>query len=341
MIQIANWILTRKCNLRCDYCAIVKNTPNKPSEYPPIEYYLKHEMTAEEIITGLKILKQHNPNMFHLFYGGEPFLKEGLEDIISFCNNNDIEYTVISNCTEQVQPLIQKLVKNSGGLKGFTASIDFVNFSNMTKTDSIVKSQNAIQVLKSLKGVVKDLVAEITVTKENENDIFNIVEYLSSLNIVSDITFVDIAKTRYYDFSNVTDENQLVSRSAKLAEQFQKLVDSNFLIHMKRELLIKIWHILPSNMDCKIDQDLHNITIDADGTIRLCLRIRGTSVPKLIHINNLLLPGGTISPITYSAIRTDKKELCKLCNHTCHLMSMISSKDKVAVNNLIHRDRRS
>jgi hypothetical protein len=94
-------------------------------------------------------------------------------------------------------------------------------------------------------------------------------------------------------------------------------------------------------MDCKIDQNLHNITIDADGSIRLCLRIRGTSVPKLININNLLLPGGTISPIAYSAIRTDKKELCQLCNHTCHLMSMISNKNKVAVNNLIHRDRRT
>jgi len=340
MIQIANWILTRKCNLHCDYCAIAKNTPNKPLEYPNIEYHLKHEMTTHEIINGLKILKQHNPNMFHIFYGGEPLLKKGLEDIILFCNNNNIEYTVISNCTEQIQPLIQNLIKNSGGLKGFTASIDFVDFSNLTQNDITVKSQNAIKVLKSLKGIVKDLVAEITVTKENEDKIFDIVKYISDLGIVSDITFVDIAKTPYYDFSNLTDKDQLITRSAKLAEQFQKLIDSDLLIHMKEELLIKMWHILPSDMDCGIDRNLHNITIDSDGTIRLCLRIRGVTTPNLANINNILLSDGSISPITHAAIKADKIKFCQLCNHTCHLMSMISSKNKIAVDNLIHKNRR-
>ena len=35
-IQIANILLTRRCNLRCDYCSIVRDYAKMPFEYPKI-----------------------------------------------------------------------------------------------------------------------------------------------------------------------------------------------------------------------------------------------------------------------------------------------------------------
>ncbi len=95
MIQICNWILTRKCNLSCDYCAIVRNYPDKPIEYPDMSYYYKNELTTEEIINGLKMLRDHNPDMFHIFYGGEPILRNDLDVIVDYCNRMNIHYTII------------------------------------------------------------------------------------------------------------------------------------------------------------------------------------------------------------------------------------------------------
>ena len=77
-IRIVNWLLTRRCNLDCSYCAITKNYKNKPSEYFDITHYYKNEMSTEYVIEGLRRFKEHNSNCFHLFYGGEPLLRTDL-----------------------------------------------------------------------------------------------------------------------------------------------------------------------------------------------------------------------------------------------------------------------
>ena len=108
-IHIVNWLLTRKCNLSCDYCAIVKDYENKPEEYPDIKHYYKNEMSTGYVLSSLDLFRQHNPDAFHIFYGGEPLLRIDLAEIINFCNLNKIHYTIISNNTKVVLPLFQKL----------------------------------------------------------------------------------------------------------------------------------------------------------------------------------------------------------------------------------------
>jgi len=76
MIRIANWLLTRRCNLKCSYCAIAMDYPKMPLEYPEMAHYSKYEMRTEIVLDYLERLKAHNPNMFHIFYGGEPLLRK-------------------------------------------------------------------------------------------------------------------------------------------------------------------------------------------------------------------------------------------------------------------------
>ena len=111
-VRIVNWILTRKCNLKCDYCAIVKDYSNKPDVYPNMSHYIKNEMPTELVIAGLRAFKVHNPHMFHIFYGGEPLLRKDLPLIINYCNDNEIAYTIISNNTKEIQTQIKRLNKN-------------------------------------------------------------------------------------------------------------------------------------------------------------------------------------------------------------------------------------
>ena len=341
-IRIVNWLLTRRCNLKCDYCAIVKNYKDMPAEYPQMSHYLKNEMSTSDVIGGLTKFKEHNPDAFHIFYGGEPMLRKDLPAIINFCNRENIHYTIISNNTPEIQPLIKNLFAKTNRIKGFTASVDPVIFDSPTESrlDRIRKSMEGVRSIEHIKHYVKDVVAEITVMPENVKHMHTLIEYLSKRGINSDITFIDISKSPYYDFSNISDKSLLVWPTAQLADQFQKINDGNYDVHMKNVLLPAIWDILPSNMDCKIDENLHNVSVDADGTIRLCLRIRGVHTPKLVDLKNLLDSKGRISPIAHSAIKTDKEKYCKLCNHTCHIMSNYIDANDTSPDDLVHLDRR-
>jgi len=344
MIRIVNWILTRKCNLSCAYCAIVKDYIHKPKEYPDMKHYIKNEMSVTSILNALAKFEKHNPDCFHIFYGGEPMLKAGLSEIIKFCHRHDIHYTIISNNTKEVQPLVKKLVRDVGNLKGYTASIDPILVAPELDplSDRLKKTQQGFDFLLWMKEYCNDVVAEVTVMKDDQHLIYPLVKKLSDSGINSDITFIDIAKNDYYDFSNITASGNLIEPSPTISDQFMKMIsDEDLDIHMKRSLLPAIFNILPSNMDCKLEDNLHNVTIDADGSVRLCLRIRGVDTPKYVHVSDLLDSEGQINKVAHRLIAKDKEKYCELCNHTCLLMSKIIDDGNLDPVDLVHLDRRA
>ena len=340
MIQIVNWLLTRKCNLSCEYCSIVRNYSDKPKEYPNMEYYYKNELTTEEIFHGLSIFKKHNPDIFVIWYGGEPLLRKDLPLIIDYCNKMNIHYTIISNNTNPIKERIYNLLRTCN-VKGFSGSCDPI-LELPAKTDSDQKSLAALLSLKEYRKFCPDVVAEITIMKHNQHLLYEHVKKLSEDGISSSITFIDVSKNAYYDFSNIKDESLLVSQNSVLSEQFQKLMDDSSLnIHMKEQLLPLIWQILPSNLDCKIDKNLHNITVDADGSLRLCLRIRGVAATKFnLKSGTFFAKNLQVSLEVMQAISEDKKRYCQLCNHTCQLMSLLVEKNSVLKDSLIHTELR-
>jgi len=338
-IQITNWLATRKCNLRCKYCRIVRNYKDIPKEYPNMKHYIDNEMTTNYVIESLRKLKIHNPDMFHIFYGGEIFLRSDLDVIINYCNKENIHYTIITNNSEHIQPKLEYLLLNTDYITGLTSSVDPIIFSKEERGDIVKKSLEGLKRLTSYKGVIKDLVAEITVDSNTLKYLYPLVEELSSHNISSSITFIDPAKSPYYDFSNVTDDSLLVYRNKELEDVFDKLLNSNFDIHMKNTLLPKLLEIAPSNMDCELEKSLNNLTVDADGSVRLCLRIRGCETPKLF-IKDSILDDGSLNPNLHRSMIRDKKNYCRLCNWTCMAMSNESTKNTNEVSNLLHSDKR-
>jgi MoaA/NifB/PqqE/SkfB family radical SAM enzyme len=279
--------------------------------------------------------------MFHIFYGGEPLLRKDLYAIVDYCNKENIHYTIISNNTPAVKSTIYDLLRYHS-VKGFSGSCDPV-IEFPAATDSDRKSLEALQSLGEYKRFCPDVVAEITIMQHNQHLLYEHVKQLSENGISSSITFIDVAKNPYYDFSNVRDESLLVSPNAILAKQFQSLMDDSSLnIHMKEQLLPLIWLILPSNLDCKIDKNLHNITVDADGSLRLCLRIRGVAVPAYtLNERTFFAKNFDILPEVMEAVAQDKQNYCKLCNHTCQLMSALVDGNEKLKDSLIHTEIRN
>jgi len=271
-------------------------------------------------------------------------LRHDLPAIINYCNDNEIYYTVISNNTSAIQPLIKKLFDPVEHVVGFTSSVDPVFYEIGFKKDRISKSIEVLNRLNDIQDAVKvsDVVAYITVMKHNQHMLHRLVQELSAEEIYSDITFVDTAKSWFYDFSNVRDSLFLVQPTFELAEELVDIIsDVHLLVHMKDILIPKMFNTLPSNFDCEIEKGLHNITIDADGTIRLCLRIRGISAPSL-NVTELFDKGypTLINDHVFKAIVGDKMHYCKLCNHSCLMMSQYFDKTNQEVDDLIHSDKR-
>lgn len=340
MVQIVNWLITRRCNLTCSYCAISSNYKNKPEEYPDLSHYFRNEMSLEFILTSLERLKKHNPDAFHIFYGGEPTLRDDLFGIVNYCNDNDIHYTIITNNSNAVQQRISDLFNKVQYIKGLTSSIDpIMLLPDHRDTHRFKKSFEGFHRLGKYKEKVNDVVAEITVDNETVDLLIPLVDRLTENGINSSITFIDIAKNSHYDFSNIYDPSILVQRSDIVKNIFGYLVKSNLDIHMKETLLLKIYNTLPSELDCKIEDNLHNLTIDADGSVRLCLRIRGTKTPylKLLDVIN---ENGEIDSKLQSFMATDKYEYCRGCNWTCMIMSRDIEEQNTNTDQLIHSDRR-
>jgi len=343
-IRIVNFLLTRRCNLNCDYCALVRNYPGMPSQYPRMEHYTKEEMSTKTVTDALMAFKKHNPKIFIILYGGEPLLRKDLPEIINFCNENEIYYTVISNNTPEIQPLIKRLFNETDYVDGFTSSVDPIfNNPNYNSKDRIKKSIEGMKRLKEIqaKSDVNDVVAEITVMNENQKFLYDLVSNLSKHEIYSDITFVDVAKNSHYDFSNVTKTDQLVQKSWELANMLSQMMnDDNLYIHMKEVLIPKMFDTLPSNFDCELERGIHNVTVDADGTMRLCLRIKGSLTPH-VHIRNLFETESLVSKEFYNLLCIDKQNYCELCNHSCLMMSKyIDNHGNDGEGDLVHIDKR-
>ena len=340
-IRIVNWLLTRRCNLNCSYCAITKNYKNKPSEYPNMKHYHRNEMSTEYVIKGLKKFKLHNPDCFHIMYGGEPLLRSDLPDIINYCNKENIHYTIITNNSDEIQPLIENLLLKVDYISGLTSSVDPIIFNkNASKTDIVKKSTSGIEKLSQYKDIIGDRVAEITISKSNIQYIYPLVKELTEHGISSSITFIDITKSPYYDFSNVINKKELVEPSAQLADQFEKIFNDKLDVHMGKQLVKKIWDILPSELNCDIHKNLHNLTIDADGSVRLCLRIRGISTPTL-KLEDIFTENLIINPYLNFYVLKDKKLYCRKCNWTCVLMSKLIDTENINKEELIHSERRT
>jgi MoaA/NifB/PqqE/SkfB family radical SAM enzyme len=111
-----------------------------PKEYPDMKYYHRNEMDTDFVIEVLKRLKLHNPGCFNIFYGGEPALRKDLPEIIIYCNKNDIPYTIITNNTDRIQPMLKTLLNSTSHVMGLSSSVDPMVIVDKSDADRIKKS---------------------------------------------------------------------------------------------------------------------------------------------------------------------------------------------------------
>jgi len=166
--QIAIYF-SRKCNLACSYCIVP-------------EFHVKEKnLSTRQWLHALDIVQEKIDPEFVVLFGGEPLIYPDIEILVDRVNDLGFAYTLISNGTLDKESVIRKL-------KGFTISIDRVQkmpgrVSRHNMKDEEAKS--GWDLLEKYQDVVPDLVANITVTKENLNsgELELIVDKLNDMGI--------------------------------------------------------------------------------------------------------------------------------------------------------------
>ena len=305
----------------------------------PLEYKNKplgEELSYKMMKRSLLKIKKHNPSAFHIFYGGEPTLRPDLlSKLVRFCNKEDIYYTIISNSTKSAQKVLID-IDNKYSIKGLTASVDpMTDFSG----DRGTKTSCGFAFLSKMKHV-PDRVAEITIDKAGIDYVIPLIEKLTDNGVCASVTLVDVAKTPYYDFSNVQDESLLPTKE-KLEDLVNKLMKRNDLnIHMKSKILPSLLKYYPTKFRNCFARDVHTLTIDSDGSMRLCLRIRGIHTPYL-KVENIFDSKCMLTKQFKNAIIADMTSLCKGCNWTCPMMSSFVQESTEITHSNIRKARTS
>lgn len=293
-----NILPTRECNLRCSYCKIWKSDIKALSweEWKPI---VKH---LWDLSGG-----------FISFAGGETLLTPGdIVDFTRFLEKHDIYYAYVSNSTLLTKELADKLV--DAGLRNWSVSIDSLRScidASITKKSSV--GYYWLKYFQS-KGV-KDLMGITVITKSNLNEITDLVKFLSEQKIWLTVTLLDFPRGKYYDFANqVPIEIPPEEEVRKLCNQLYQMKLNGYLLHDPPYY----YEILPNYVTkpyfCK--KPWGSLTIDADGRLRLCYRIRGVKLPQYSALDI-----GSKDKEILEAYRYDYKHLCSGCSWECVIHS--------------------
>lgn len=345
--MIVNWLITRKCNRRCSYCGIIHN-PKNPN-FKKISDINKNEQGFEDIkasIKGMNLVYGFE-NLFHIFYGGEPFLKPGFSDFLKWCNDpkNDVLYTVITNAS--MKETILDVCQEIGGYKGLTVSLDPLVIEESNDLNN-VKNNNALEILRLNKSfkLTDDMVVECVLDKKNIKHAIPFLDMMAKEfpKVTISLSVYDYPKNQDYDFAlndTATDqymaEMRLSPNDPDVKETFKMIINginrSKYKIHLgsSESFIKKIQDTVDSSYFCDLyykpipvdgPVQFKTLTIDADGEFRMCLRVAGECKTKVVDVFGHSTKE-TINFNTHAlANLLDKSytKMCKGCAWTCPMM---------------------
>ncbi len=253
------WLLTRRCNLRCEYCKIVDNSS-----------LAGEELTFEQVCMGIDNIQKVFPGIAIVFFGGEPTVLNWLPDLVRYCELRKIKYAIISNGVRVVkdEEFFNRLV--SAGISNWSVSID--SLSDLRITDSAIKSKSGFKsLLKFRDKGVRDLVSCITVTDYNIKEIPAIIEELTKNGVWSITTPLQVGDGTFEYSANTPgwqckDQSKVLELAEKLKEM---ALSGKYLMHNDPGYY-DYWERYFIKQDWKC-QSKGTLTIDADGSMKRCV----------------------------------------------------------------------
>lgn len=267
----AEILWTRKCPLKCSYCAMID--------------YDFEQAKVELMCEGVRKLKSHGCEFFAI-YGSSPLWGEefvGLRDYVQTITEVGALCTVIADGVDKMS-LNKLAVLHEVGLRSLTVSYDADPADVAAHADphTRLKAGKGIALLRQFKAEFKDLrdaMVVATVTRKNWRHVLDAVPILSDEGIHLGFDFVHPDKGHpgtkcKGDAAGLKFEAAQADEVAMFAEGMLKLKQGGALIHPSALYLSTIAAkpsmVVDLDWKCLGPTFPSWVTIDADGTVLPC-----------------------------------------------------------------------
>jgi len=265
--------LTRKCNLACQYCKIIKTVL-------PTELTTGQWMEAFDILENLGI---HFVNIA----GGEPTILKGLGELIRHLNSKtSMQYSLVSNSIFNNRKL-DELV--DAGLKTFVASVDVIE-GETSDLGNLRKSGAGLKMLKKLQARgVPELCGNIVINGRNINSVMSVVRYLNGHGFWTSICPIVWGKGDKWEEIEKGDESYKLTEAHK--DKLEEIAGELLEMKKRGDLILPTEDYIRnmSTFGIGCDWKCHlekkspyppRLFIDADGSIMSCINFRGDTASR-------------------------------------------------------------
>lgn len=261
---------TAKCNQMCRYCYVAGRTSGQ------LKDGVLAELLPQLASTGVKAV---------VFQGaGEPFVHRDLPDAVEAGVKSGLSVSITTNGVLLTKPIQERILDK-------LAYIKFSNLDSNSRRYAFVHGCPEKQwemIMENIKNAVtlreqQDLdiffLATAYVTKENFEDIYNIVKYLKELGI--DYVVIQEAtynKYSYAGFQPLASSYFAKSEISKMRSKILTLVDKDFFVKVRFPITDEEF-INGRYKDCWVNNWCQgikfNTLIDTDGEVYACFRYWG------------------------------------------------------------------
>jgi radical SAM protein with 4Fe4S-binding SPASM domain len=172
--HVIAWNLTKRCNLECAHCYISAG-PSESGE---------DELTTDEFRRIASEIIEINPAPMFILSGGEPLLRDDLDELVKFSFDAGATVVLGTNGTLLTGPRIDQL--KTAGLTGVAVSIESLDSTYHDRFrrghGALVDTLSAVDELTARK---MDFVVQTTITKGNRKEIRSLVEWSAAQGAVS------------------------------------------------------------------------------------------------------------------------------------------------------------
>ncbi len=266
--HIVAWNLTRRCNLACAHCYIAAGSWHAAAG----------ELPTSECHRILDEVLEVNPGPVLILSGGEPLLRDDLEELAEHAAGAGATVVVGTNGTRLTDARIESLM--AAGVKGVAVSVDSLSSTYHDRfrhgTGSLAETLSAVERLGS-HGL--DFIVQTSVTRGNRAELAELVHWAASMGAVSFNLYFLVPTGRGEGMRGLApDENEAVLRE---------------LVELEREYRGRMM----IRSKCQPQIMRHVLQGDPDSP----LLAYGTRCPCGVHYCRIT-PEGKVTPCPYTPV---------------------------------------
>ncbi len=310
-------LITNLCNSRCKMCAIWQTYDNKKVKN------FENELNAEEILRVAKNLLDSGVKQIDVI-GGEPFLKEGVVELLTLILER-LGFAVVITNGLRPERYLEKIKKVLGSSDNDAGLIVYVSIDGKKENHDFLRGvkdsyDNAISMLHGLKvlcGSYNNMYVGVSFTmcEDNIKDAEPVLKYLLDNKLIENpdrFAFRPAQKTGFFlDEKSLKVRNEIISEIERLQKLFEFEESTEFIEGIKENIQ------KPERMLRPCQALFVSCFIDPYGGVSPCVTMTNNV------IGNIRDTGYDIAPIWNSekaGVYRDriKNEECPICWTDCH-----------------------